>query len=84
MAVGPSSSSTRLGTPASSAARFVSVFLTTREAGAVLEHLGPHAVDLGHRQAAVVRDDQRVGCAQPLDELCDHPFLVSFQQRITS
>src|SRR5215204_2334888 len=55
--------------------------LNDGEASAVLEHLGPHAVDLGHGQPAVVRDDQRVGRAQPLDEVCDHAFLLSFQHR---
>ena len=60
IAVGPSSSASSASAPAASAARRVSVFLTTREPRAVLEQLVAQPVDLRHRQAAVVGDDQRL------------------------
>ena len=76
IADGPSSSVSRASAPAASAARRVSVFLTTGELGAVLDELPAEAVDLRHREAAVVRHDQRVGLPELLGQLVDEPFLL--------
>ena len=61
IADGPSSSASSASAPAASAARRVSVFFTTVKLRPVLEQLPAQGVDLRHRQAAVVGDDQRVG-----------------------
>src|SRR5579884_2676284 len=43
-----------------------------------LDQLAPQGVDLGHRQAAVVRDDHRLRPAELLRQVRDDPFLVRF------
>ena len=58
--------------------------LHDREARAALDQPRAERVDLRHRQAAVVGDEQRVGRAQPLGQLCDDLLLVLFLHRITS
>ena len=50
----------------------------------VLEQLRAQVVDLRHRQAAVVGNEQRVGRAQPLRQLGDQAFLVVFLHLLTS
>src|SRR5205085_3010359 len=54
------------------------------EARPVLEQLRPQVVDLRHRQAAVIGDEQRVGLAQPVGQLGDQPLLVFFLHLLTS
>jgi len=44
----------------------------------VLEQLGAETVDLGHRQPAVVRDDQRLARLEPIGQVCDDLLLVLF------
>ena len=78
IAVGPSSSASSASAPAASAARRVSVFLTTVKPGPVFEQLDPQACELAVREPAVVGDDQRVRRAQPLGQLLDHSLLVCF------
>ena len=78
IAVGPSSSASSASAPAASAARRVSVFLTTAKLAPCSSSFAAQAVDLGVRQAAVVGDEQRLRRAQPLGQLGDHPFLVLF------
>src|SRR5262249_52430141 len=48
------------------------------EAGPALEQLATKSIDLGHRQAAIVRDDHRVRVAELLRQLVDDTFLVLF------
>jgi hypothetical protein len=54
------------------------------EARAVREQLGAKCIDLRHRQAAVVRDDQRVGRAQALGQIGDDAFLLFLVHVISS
>ena len=58
--------------------------LDDREAGAVLEELRAHLVELAHREAAIVGQDERVGGAQALCELRDDLLLLGSLHRITS
>jgi len=44
----------------------------------VLEQLAAQLSDLRHGQAAVIGDDQRLGAAEPLGQLCDYSFLSAF------
>ena len=64
--------------PAASAARRVSVFLTTWKRAPCFSSSRAQRVDLRHRQAAVVGDDQRLARAQPLGQLGDDLFLLGF------
>ena len=58
--------------------------LHDHEARTVIEELAAQLVDLGHRQAAVVGDDQRVRRAQPLRQLRDDLGLVFPEHLISS
>ena len=78
IADGPSSSASSASAPAASAARRVSVFLTTESRAPCSSSLPAQGVDLRHRQAAVVGDDQRVRAAELLRQLGDDAFLVFF------
>ena len=50
----------------------------------MLDQLGAQLVDLGHGQPSVVRDEQRLGRAQPLGQLGDDALLVLFLHLLTS
>ena len=52
--------------------------LHDRERRPVLAQLRPNAGELRVGQPAVVRHDQRLGLGEPLGQLLDDPFLVSF------
>ena len=52
--------------------------LDDREPRPVLEQPPTQGVDLGHRQAAVIGDEERLRVAEPLRQLGDHAFLVLF------
>ena len=54
------------------------------EARAVREQLVAQRLELLVRQAAIVRDDERLGRAELRGELLDDPFLVRFQHVISS
>src|SRR5439155_4312207 len=58
--------------------------LDDREARAAFQQLRAQLVDLRHRQAAVVGDEQVLRALQALGKLADDPFLVLSQHRITS
>ncbi len=50
----------------------------------MLDDLRAHLVELAHRQAAVVGQDERVRGTQPVGQLRDDLLLVFSQHRITS
>ena len=76
IAVGPWSMSTRSGCSASSAARPCERVLGDVERGADLAERAADVCDLGDREAAIVGDDHRVGGADALGQLLDHPALL--------
>ena len=85
IAVGPSSSASSASAPAASAARRVSVFLTTVELSPRCSRsVARRPIELAVGQPAVVRDDQRLGRAQPLGELRDDLLLLGLLHVFTS
>src|SRR5947209_7837375 len=80
--IAPSTCPRRMSTGGSSATR--QRVLHDREPRAVLEQASSKRVDLGHRQAAVVGDHDRLRRAQPFGQLRDDALLVFLLHPLTS